>query len=56
VKVTGGNDPNTGLAFATAAISTMQLPMGADNVTATYSGDQNYAHSSGEVSVTVTAP
>jgi subtilase family serine protease len=56
VPVTGSNDPNTGLASATAAISTTNLPLGADTVTATYSGDQNYTGSSATVTVTVTAP
>jgi subtilase family serine protease len=55
VPVTGSNDPTTGLALATASISTTNLPVGADTVTATYSGDQNYTGSAGTVTVTVTA-
>ena len=54
--VTGSNDPNTGLATATASISTTSLPAGADAITATYSGDQNYAGAAGRVSVAITTP
>jgi subtilase family serine protease len=56
VSVTGGSDPNTGLASATASVSTVNLPAGADAITATYSGDQNYAGATVAISVTITAP
>jgi hypothetical protein len=56
VTVTGSNDPNTGLASATAAISTTSLPAGADAITATYSGDQNYDGAAAAISVTITTP
>jgi hypothetical protein len=56
VQVTGSSDPNTGLASATASISTTNLALGADAITATYSGDKNYAGSNGAGSVTITAP
>jgi subtilase family serine protease len=56
VTVTGSNDPNTGLASATATISTTSLPAGADAITATYSGDQNYDGAAGALSVTITTP
>jgi hypothetical protein len=56
VAVTGSSDPNTGLASATASITTTTLPLGADSITATYSGDKNYDGSTGAGSVTITAP
>jgi Big-like domain-containing protein len=56
VPVTGTSDPNTGLALATASISTTSLPLGPDTVTATYSGDKNYDGSNGAGSVTITVP
>jgi hypothetical protein len=56
VAVTGSSDPNTGLASATASITTTTLPLGADSITATYSGDKNYDGSTGTGSVTITAP
>jgi trimeric autotransporter adhesin len=56
VPVTGNTDPNTGLVSATASISTTTLPLGADSVTATYTGDKNYVGSNGSGSVTITAP
>jgi hypothetical protein len=56
VTVTGSNDPNTGLASATATVSTTGLPAGTDAITATYSGDQNYSGAAGTVSVAITTP
>jgi subtilase family serine protease len=56
VPVAGITDPNTGLVSATASITTTTLPLGADAVTATYSGDKNYDGSNGTGSVTITAP
>ena len=56
VPVTGSSDPNSGLASATASIATANLPLGADSITATYSGDNNYVGSNGTGSVTITAP
>ena len=56
VTVTGSNDPNTGLASATATVSTTSLPAGTDAITATYSGDQNYSGAAGMVSVAITTP
>ena len=56
VPVTGSSDPNSDLASATASISTANLPVGADAITATYSGDHNYTGSNGAGSVTITAP
>jgi hypothetical protein len=56
VPVTGITDPNTGLVSAAASISTTSLPLGADSVTATYTGDQNYVGSNGTGAVTITAP
>jgi hypothetical protein len=56
IQVTGSSDPNTGLASATASISTTNLPLGEDAITATYSGDQNYDGSNGTGSVTTAAP
>jgi hypothetical protein len=56
VTVTGSSDPNTGLASATATVSTTSLPAGADAITATYSGDQNYSGAAGMVSVAITTP
>jgi hypothetical protein len=56
VTVTGSSDPNTGLASATATISTTSLPAGADGITATYSGDQNYDGAATAISVTITTP
>jgi hypothetical protein len=56
VKVTGGVDPHTGLANATASIITNNLPIGADSITATYDGDQNYIGSpAAAITVTITA-
>jgi subtilase family serine protease len=56
VTVTGSTNPNTGLASATATISTTSLPAGTDAITATYSGDQNYSGAAGMVSVAITTP
>jgi hypothetical protein len=56
VAVTGSSDPNTGLASATASISTTSLPAGTDAITATYSGDQNYSGAAGKVSVALATP
>jgi len=56
VAVMGSTDPNSGLASATATITTTTLPLGADSITATYSGDKNYDGSTGSGSVTITAP
>src|ERR1700735_5203133 len=56
VTVTGSSNPNTGLASATATISTTSLPAGADAITGTYSGDQNYDGATGAISVTITTP
>jgi subtilase family serine protease len=56
VTVTGSSNPNTGLASATATISTTSLPAGTDAITATYSGDQNYSGAAGMVSVAITTP
>jgi subtilase family serine protease len=56
VTVTGSSDPNTGLASATATVSTTSLPAGTDAITATYSGDQNYSGAAGMVSVAITTP
>jgi hypothetical protein len=55
IRVTGGTDPTTGLASATAAVTTTNLPTGTDTITATYVGDQNYMESSGTASVAVAA-
>jgi Pro-kumamolisin, activation domain/Bacterial Ig-like domain (group 3)/Subtilase family len=56
VHVTGGVDPKTGLANATATLTITNLPVGADSITATYDGDKNYnASSSAAVTVTVSA-
>jgi hypothetical protein len=54
VSVTGSSDPNTGLASATASLSTTGLPPGADAIIATYSGDQNYAGAAVSITVTIT--
>jgi len=56
VSVTGSSDPNSGLASATATLATTSLPKGADAITATYSGDQNYTGAAVAISVTITAP
>jgi len=56
VTVTGSSNPNSGLASATATISTTSLPEGTDAITATYSGDQNYSGAAGMVSVAITTP
>ena len=56
MPVAGSSNPNSGLASATASISTANLPVGADSITATYSGDNNYVGSNGAGSVTITAP
>ncbi len=56
VTVTGSSNPNSGLASATATISTTSLPAGADAITATYSGDQNYDGAAAAISVTITTP
>jgi subtilase family serine protease len=56
VIVTGSSDPNTGLASATATISTTSLPAGPDAITATYSGDQNYGGAAAAISVAITTP
>jgi subtilase family serine protease len=56
VTVTGSIDPNTGLASATATVSTTGLEAGTDVITATYSGDQNYSGAAGMVSVAITTP
>jgi subtilase family serine protease len=56
VTVTGSSNPNSGLASATATISTTSLPGGTDAITATYSGDQNYSGAAGMVSVAITTP
>jgi hypothetical protein len=56
VTVTGSSDPNTGLASATATVSTTSLPTGTDTITATYSGDQNYSGAAGMLSVAITTP
>ncbi|MGB0035511.1 MAG: Ig-like domain repeat protein [Candidatus Acidiferrales bacterium] len=56
VTVTGGTDPNTGFASATASITTTSLPLGMDVITASYSGDGNYTASSGAVTVTIVPP
>jgi subtilase family serine protease len=56
VTVTGSNAPNTGLASAIATISTTSLPGGADAITATYRGDQNYDGAATAISVTITTP
>jgi Pro-kumamolisin, activation domain/Bacterial Ig-like domain (group 3) len=56
VAVTGNNNPNSGLASATATILTTSLPAGADAITATYSGDQNYDGAAAAISVTITTP
>ena len=56
VTVTGSIDPNTGLASATATVSTTGLAAGTDMITATYSGDQNYSGAAGMVSVAITTP
>jgi subtilase family serine protease len=53
VPVTGTTDPNTGQVSATASISTTNLPLGSDSVTAVYTGDPNYKGSAAPA-VTVT--
>ena len=42
VPIAAATDPNTGEVSATASISTTNLPVGSDSVTAVYSGDPNY--------------
>jgi hypothetical protein len=56
VTVTASNDPNTGLASATASISTTSLPAGADAITATYSGDQDHGGAEAAISATISTP
>ncbi len=56
VPVTGGVDPITLFAQATASMTTTILPTGPDQITAKYlgdSGDTNYAASAASLSVTV---
>jgi subtilase family serine protease len=57
VPVTGSINSTTGLASATASITTSQLPVGSDTVTAIYSGDQNYQLSpaTAPIIITITA-
>jgi trimeric autotransporter adhesin len=56
VVVSGGVNPQTGLAQATAALKTAQLPVGQDTVTAQYSGDPNYTASTSQpTTVTVSS-
>jgi subtilase family serine protease len=51
---TGGNNQQTGKAFATSVITTNAFPLGQDSITAQYSGDSNYAGStSAAITVTV---
>jgi hypothetical protein len=56
VVVSGSNNANTGLASATASITTTSLPAGTDAIPETCSGDPNYAGAAGVVSVTITIP
>jgi Pro-kumamolisin, activation domain/Bacterial Ig-like domain (group 3) len=56
VAVSGSNNANTGLASATASITTTSLPAGTDAISATYSGDPNYTGAAGVVSVSITVP
>jgi subtilase family serine protease len=53
VPVTGGIDPITLFAQATASMTTITLPTGLDQITAQYLGDTNYAASAQSLSVTV---
>jgi Bacterial Ig-like domain (group 3) len=55
VPVTGSVDPSAGTAVGTAVLTTTRLPVGQDNVTAKYIGDENYVGSiSAPVEITVT--
>jgi hypothetical protein len=55
VPVTGSVDPIAGTAVGTAVLTTTRLPVGQDNVTAKYIGDENYVGSiSAPVEITVT--
>jgi trimeric autotransporter adhesin len=56
VAVSGSNNANTGLASATASITTASLPAGTDAITATHRGDPNYTGAAGVVSVSITVP
>ena len=57
VQVSGiAGNPSGAFASATAAAVTTLLPAGSSNVTVQYSGDANYAPSSGTTSITVTGP
>ncbi len=53
VPIQAATDPNTGLVSATASISTSNLPVGSDSITAVYTGDPNYQGSTSPA-VTVT--
>ena len=55
--VTATQEPNTGASLGTVSITVNggSLVVGANIITATYSGDANYAGSSGTVTVTATA-
>jgi hypothetical protein len=56
VPVGGSNNPSSGEASAKASVTTSQLSVGKDNVTAVYSGDHNYRLSlAAAIAVTVTS-
>jgi hypothetical protein len=42
VPIAGATNPSTGEVSATASISTTNLPVGTDSLTAVYTGDTNY--------------